>query len=245
MQPADAPPDEREMQRVFDYVRRCSAAYGIDASHGLTHAQDTVRWARALIDAAAHEPKDGGAVSVEDARMALYAAALHDMCDAKYRPDKAAAGAEIGAWLKAECGWDAEHASALVAICMSMPYSLLKADADANGGVPQFPDLGRWRRAYHLARHADLLDAYSVPRCVEYTATRLVPHGSAAEQADRVLEVFHRRMFRYIQDGWISLPSAVKLAHGLHAQAQAELDAIMTTHQPSGSPPPRPPPSTV
>jgi hypothetical protein len=192
------------MDRLYAFVEQCCKDYRIDASHGLQHAQGCVQWVERLL-------VDETDVSEDERRMAIYSAALHDMCDRKY-VDPVEASERIGAWLRNE-GWSDEMADALLGIVNTMSYSKLKA----GGGV--FPNHGRWQRAYHLARHADLLDGYLVGRCYLYTK-HIQPDIGEEECWTTVERLFQDRVFRYVTDGWISLPLAVVYASHMEERAR-------------------------
>lgn len=193
---------------LYDFIQSCCDVYGIDESHGLKHSKNCMRWVEQLLENEAD-------VEPDEATMAIYAAALHDMCDKKYT-DPLTASRTIRDWLVAQ-GWSDSMAISLIAIINSMSYSLLKYKAV--DGVPVYPNHGKWQRAYHLARHADLLDAYSVGRCMMYTQ-HIYPHISDDECWKIVEDLFEIRVFRYVTDGWIFLPRAIDIAEELHKDAQ-------------------------
>lgn len=201
--------------RLCEFVELCCEKYGIDESHGLKHAKGCVAWVEKLLAGETN-------VSEEERCMAMYSAALHDMCDKKYT-DPAAASLYIREWLLQE-GWSTEMADALLLIVNTMSYSKLKKEMSCEG--PVYPDHGKWSRAYHLARHADLLDAYIVGRCFLYTQ-HICPDISVEDCWLQVEELFEARVFRYVSDGWITLPLAIDYAADLEITARwAFLDRI-------------------
>ena len=201
------------MNRVYSYIDECCKKYNIDESHGLKHSIDTVAWAKLLI--AAEQSCDPA-----EERMILYSAALHDMCDAKYR-NPMEASEEIRNWLIDSEQWSTEMATALEKIIMTMSYSKLKLKMLE--GKPVYPDHGPWQRAYHIARHADLLEGYKVRRCMLYTKHRL-PQETPEEYWPIVREVFYNRVLNYVSDGWIFLPKAIELSVALHRKAVLDLN---------------------
>jgi hypothetical protein len=88
-------------------------------------------------------------------------------------------------------------------------------------GEPVYPDHGKWQNAYHLARHADLLDAYKVGRCFLYTQ-HILPNISSDECWKIVEDLFEARVFRYVSDGWITMPLAMQYAAELEVQARQD-----------------------
>jgi hypothetical protein len=82
-----------------------------------------------------------------------------------------------------------------------------------------FPNHGKWQRAYHVARHADLLEGYIVARCVLYNI-HLFPEKSMDDHWKRADELFQERVFTYISEGWIFLPGALAMASTLEQEAR-------------------------
>jgi hypothetical protein len=158
-------------------------------------------------------------VSEEERRMTLYAAAIHDTCDSKYTPVDDAAK-EIGYFLRSQA-WLPEEISALIKIVTSMSYSKLKKALSS--GQIEFPNHGKWQRAYHVARHADLLEGYIVARCVLYNI-HLFPEKSMDDHWKRATELFSERVFTYCSEGWIFLPCAIDLAKPLEQEARRCLE---------------------
>ena len=204
------------MDRLFDFVAECVTRYGMDESHGLLHAKNTAQWAERLLTAEEN-------VTPDERRMAIYAAALHDMCDAKYT-DVYQAGLVIQEWLIGE-GWAAHEAAALIAIIQSTSYTKLKHGfkVDPQAGPAAYPQHGPWQRAYHIVRHADLLEGYVVRRCMLYTQHSQPGLPLAAYWAI-VKGVFENRVLRYVSDGWIFLPQALPFAGELDAIARQDLE---------------------
>jgi hypothetical protein len=199
------------------FIQSCCELYSIDESHGLLHAQNTVKWTVKLM---ADEQVE---VSPAEERMTIYGAALHDMCDAKYT-DVQAAGAHIYTWLLCQ-NWTESDATALIAIIQSTSYSKLKNILAVKPlqENPGYPDHGQWQRVYHLIRHADLLEGYNVRRCMLYTL-HSQPGKSMDEYWRLVTAVFQTRVLRYVSDGWIFLPKARIYAEALDQEARQALD---------------------
>jgi hypothetical protein len=158
-------------------------------------------------------------IGADECTMAIYAAALHDMCDKKYT-DPVEASDRIFHWLVVNEAWSIENASSLIDIINSMSYSWLKNRVV--NGIPNYPDHGKWQRAYHIARHADLLDGYIVSRCFLY-GKHISPSISDDECWKKVKDLFDVRVFKYVSDGWIYLPEALPFAKLLEVRARREL----------------------
>jgi len=197
-----------EYVELFSFIEKCCEIYGIDASHGIQHSKGCVEWVQQLF---CEEPD----MCADEKKVAIYAAALHDMCDKKYT-NPVEASERIRSWLL-EQGWSQDMTDAVIQIVTSMSYSSLKKAAVR--GIPIYPDLGKWQKAYHLARHADLLDAYRVGRCFLYTQ-HIYPGISDDECWRIVEELFNVRIFRYVQDGWIAYPKAIVLSQDLERDAR-------------------------
>ena len=198
----------RKMDRLFDFIHRQCLKYEIDESHGLKHAKGTYLRANEIL-------KSLDEVTDEERKMTLYAAALHDTCDSKYTPVDEAAN-EIAYFLRSEM-WSPEEIVALIRIVTSMSYSKLKKSVISK--QIDFPSHGRWQRAYHVARHADLLEGYIVARCILYNI-HLFPEKLMAEHWKRARELFDDRVFTYVSEGWIFLPAALAMANTLEQESR-------------------------
>jgi hypothetical protein len=192
---------------LLEFIYNYCESLGIDESHGLKHSMNCINWVYRLIQ--------DDILPNDQLQMAIYAAALHDMCDKKYTNPEIASRI-IHTWLLSQ-QWSIEMADTLISIINNMSYSLLKQRA--NGGEPIFPNYGKWQRAYHLARHADLLDAYLVGRCFIYTQ-HIEPTISDSDCWKRVEELFRIRVFNYVSDGWITLPLGIQYASYLETKAK-------------------------
>ena len=206
------------MTKVWEFVGQRCSEHGIDDSHGLVHSKATVAWAKLLLDSFDD-------VSAEERRFALYGAALHDMCDSKYM-DVGAGQAQIRSWLLDSAGgWTTEDADALIGVIGTTSYSKLKkaCTVESDGKVRiVYPEHGKWQRAYHIIRHADLLDAYIVERCMLYNE-HIYPTMSVDESWERVIRIFEDRVFKYVSDGWIFYPAALALVPGLTVAARNDI----------------------
>ena len=196
------------MDQLFAFIEKQCKQYGIDESHGLKHAKGTLMRANQILSSMSD-------ISEDERRMSLYAAAIHDTCDSKYTPVNEAAKA-IGFFLRSQ-GWSPQDISALINIVTSMSYSKLKKSLSS--GQVDFPNHGIWQRAYHVARHADLLEGYIVARCVMYNQ-HIFPSKSMDEHWQMVSELFSERVFTYVSEGWIFLPYAIELSKSLEEEAR-------------------------
>lgn len=210
---------DSDMKSLFKFVEETCIKYNIDESHGLKHSMGTVWWAEKLMSGLTD-------VSADEMKMIVYSAALHDMCDSKYRNVEEACD-EICNWLRGE-GWNEMMASTLISIITTMSYSKLKKNYV--GGVPFiYPNHGPWQRAYHIVRHSDLLEAYRVVRCYLYSMHRK-PHFTEDELWQETQKIFDERVFKYVSDGWIFLESALTYIPGLELEAKRCLKMRDTTY---------------
>jgi hypothetical protein len=200
------------MDLLFNFIEQQCVKYGIDESHGLKHAKGTMMRANEILLTLSE-------VSEEERMITLYSAALHDTCDSKYTPVNEAAN-EIGFFLRSQ-HWQPSQINALIRIITSMSYSKLKKSIVS--GRIEFPSHGKWQRAYHVARHADLLEGYIVARCILYNQ-HIFPEKSENEHWKRASELFSERVFTYISDGWIFLSGAIELAKPLIQEAHRCLE---------------------
>jgi hypothetical protein len=201
------------MNVLWEFVQQCIDEQGIDESHGLTHAKSCVEWVKLLF-------KEEHDVTDDELKLAIYAAALHDMCDKKYT-DVGSGLTKIREWLLRQ-GWSLDLSNALINIINTTSYSKLKRGM-VDGRIV-FPDHGIYSRVYHIVRHADLLDAYKVERCYLYQK-HIVPDISDEECWVKVRLLFDSRVLPYVSDGWISLPAAVRIAQGLEHEALRCIEA--------------------
>jgi hypothetical protein len=179
---------------LWEFISKMCIDYNIDDSHGLQHAQDCVVWVCVLQEN----------LTSDEIIVAIYSAALHDMCDKKYMDVSIGLGI-IHQWLITQ-ELEPCHIQAILNIISTMSYTKLKSQMVND--VIVFPDHGIYNNVYHIVRHADLLDAYKVNRCMLYQQ-RLQPTISTQECVKCVRKLFDERVFKYVSDGWITLPNAL------------------------------------
>lgn len=197
-----------DIHSLFAFVQEICEKYGIDESHGLKHSMGTVSWAEKL----SMKYDD---ITADENMVIIYSAALHDMCDSKYRNLNEACS-EIKTWLlNHNCTEDL--ASVVINIITTMSYSKLKM-AQIDGKPKIYPNHGKWQRAYHIVRHADLLEAYRVVRCYLYSKHRK-PVCSEDELWAEIRKIFDERVFKYVSDGWIFLDQALQFVPDLEREA--------------------------
>jgi hypothetical protein len=197
-----------KMDEVYAFIEQFATEMRIDESHGLSHSKSAVHWATLLMDSFPD-------ISVDERTLILYSIALHDMCDSKYT-NVEYASKRLYLWL-IHHGLTHHLASASIGIMTTMSYSKLKKEMVNN--KPKYPDHGPWTRAYHIVRHADLLDAYQVKRSFLYNK-HIYPDLPDEDTWNSVKVLFQKRIFQYVSDGWIFYPKAIELATELEQTAR-------------------------
>jgi hypothetical protein len=202
------------MDALYAFINQCCKEQQIDESHNLKHSISALRWAHILMDSFPDLTQD-------ERQVISYAIALHDMCDSKYTDTKVAA-IKIKEWLLTQTVSE-EISDVIIKIIQTMSYSKLKKQMVESGSqTPIYPDHGQWQRAYHIVRHADLLDAYVVARCFLYS--KHIDPDLQDEVAWSVVEkLFENRVFKYVSDGFIFYPKALELAAELTQDAKKTL----------------------
>jgi len=200
--------ESHKLNSLHDFIYKTCIKYNIDESHGLKHALGTVKWAEILMKA--HTD-----ISINEYNMIIYSAALHDMCDSKYR-NIGEACEEIWHWLLKQ-GWTQDMSNTLINIITSMSYTKLKRKW-VLGQPFAYPNHGIYQRAYHIVRHADLLEAYSVARCYIYSKYHM-NWASEDEIWAETEYIMKERVFNYVNHGWLFLDSALAHVPALEAEA--------------------------
>ena len=198
------------MDKLYEFIKDICNTYNIDASHDLSHAKDCVNIAKLI------SPKD-----FNDPEMVVYAAALHDCVDKKYiNPTE-------GVWKVREFltneGWNTERITALIDIITTMSYSYLNKMKVEDRIV--FPHHGKYQDIYHIVREADLLCSYRVRRCYLYQK-HISPNMPEPEVWKKVVDLFETRMFKYIENGWLTLPKSISWASQLEEVARKDLENV-------------------
>jgi hypothetical protein len=185
--------------------------YNIDISHGIIHSRRCLKWAQNIMN-------NENDLSEDEKTVVMYAITIHDLCDKKYVPLFEAIS-DIRNFLEPRLS--TEMIEAVLGIIQTMSYSFLNQRKIFKDGKEMlwFPDHGKWTRAYHITRHADLLDGYHVGRCYLYNR-RTFPDWSEDDTWNVVSDIFQRRIYRYISDGWITHPYAISVVPSLEEEAK-------------------------
>ena len=172
------------LNKLLHYVLIATKKYGIDESHGLSHSMNVLNYAHNIyMDEIEEYPH------IKHHQNIIYASAiLHDMCDKKYM-DVEKGLKEIEDFVKTEL--TPNELTVAKQIMNTMSYSKVKKCG--------YPNLGFYKKAYHIVREADLLSAYDFDRCMIY---KMKMCGYDLEKAFFDAEnLFNERMFKHIQDG--------------------------------------------
>jgi hypothetical protein len=150
---------------------------------------------------------------VQQKNIIFVSAILHDMCDKKYIKEEN--GVEM--IKKHMCNYMSDNELCVVNnIITTMSYSKVTV----NG----FPHLGEYQLAYHIVREADLLSAYDIDRCVIYGMSK--ENISYDESLRRAIELFDRRIFKYINDNLFITNYSKKESIKLHLKAAESIDIL-------------------
>jgi HD superfamily phosphodiesterase len=191
------------------YVDKRCKDYGIDSSHDTSHA---IRVMELAVNFAQNDllPND-------EIYVCILASMLHDTIDKKYMNEDEAA-IDVENWLR-DNGIKNELRIATMKIITNMSYSTcLKKKLKGKNPYPD--DLGRFTTAYHIVRHADLIDAYDPQRCYDYVLSKLSDkYVTDDEQKKQVLVTFTKRILLYISDNWIFRPDSLLIAQKRHDEA--------------------------
>ena len=197
-----------EHESLFQFIESQCTRFNIDESHGLIHSKRCMSLVQFMVDM-------DHVITDDEKIVAIYSAALHDLCDKKYAEIFESVDT-IQEWLKTIV--KDEIVEAILSIIQTMSYSYLDERRYENGSQ-WYPDHGKWNKSYHLVRNADLLEGYEVGRCYLYTKY-IYPDWTEDQVWKRVENFFDRRMFKYLSDGWLTEPYAIKVAPYLEEKAR-------------------------
>ena len=101
-------------------------------------------------------------------------------------------------------------------IIATMSYSKVK--------IYGYPELGDDQLAYHIVREADLLAGYDLDRCIIYQMMH--EENSYQESLQIAIDLFHKRILRYIEDDLFITSYSKKKAAELHLKALEDIENI-------------------
>jgi hypothetical protein len=187
------------LNKLFQHVLSISATHGIDESHGMMHAMNTLHFARELFNSErTYRP------NLREHEDVIYTSAImHDMCDKKYM-DEETGFEQFKPLLISELAPD--DVDAIEKIVKTMSYSKVKE----NG----FPYMGAYQSAYHIVREADLLGAYDFDRSMIYHLHNTTPDIEQAFQ--NACEIFDNRVLKHNDDELFVTESGRRMSLQLH-----------------------------
>lgn len=197
--------------RIF--VTHHCADYNIDWSHGLTHSEEVLQFAKRLM-------ADYDLLSVEIQTISL-SAFLHDMCDSKYC-DEGVGIAAITSFLVSK-QISCKVIQNILFIMSTMSYSKV-----TKHGYPNFGGDNKLELCYHIVRISDLLAGYNPERSIVYNHIKNMETFETSVQSMRKL--FEVRVNMYISDGLFDEVPASKAIAAMLSD-DAELFLMMTTEQ--------------
>lgn len=194
---------------LFNFVVITSKLLNIDESHAVKHSMDVFFFSNKIYNAELEaNPNIKNHKDIIDT-----ASILHDMCDKKYM-NEAEGVKRIFDYMKNKLS--DKDLDITLQIISTMSYSTIKK----NG----FPLLGEHQLAYHIVREADLLASYDFDRCIMYQMLKNnVPYRQSYNDA---LEIFDKRVFKYIDDDLFYTDYSKRLANKLHISALKRISIL-------------------
>ena len=191
------------LSKLFNFVLLTSQKYNIDESHGVSHSMNVLRHASDIYQSEI----ESYPILKQHEKIIYVSAALHDMCDKKYMNQDQGIR-EIEEFLS-ENKMTPVDVNVVKLIISTMSYSTVKK----NG----FPNLGPYKRAYHIVREADLLSAYDFDRCMIYNMHR--QNGDLDEAFKDASHIFDIRVMKHNEDGLFLTNYARQKSLELEAQS--------------------------
>ena len=197
------------VNHALQYVIQTSQKYNIDESHALKHSMDVLHYSNKI-----YQSELIVNPSLMNKKDIIYMSAiLHDTCDKKYVNEK------IG--IREMCDYMKNYLDPLTLCVVSeiiatMSYSKVK--------IYGYPELGDDQLAYHIVREADLLAGYDLDRCIIYQMMH--EENSYQESLQIAIDLFHKRILRYIEDDLFITSYSKKKAAELHLKALEDIENI-------------------
>jgi HD superfamily phosphodiesterase len=189
-----------------NYVIETCKKYNIDKSHDISHSRDVLKYANIMIN--------NRNLTFLQKKIITICALLHDMCDEKYI-DINIGCKQISNFLSNNNIVSTDVIELILNIVKTMSYSKVKKN-----GYPIFNN-DEIELCYHIIRNADLLSAYDPDRCINYHYNNILKDKKNKQQSIiSMIELFDNRVFKYISDGYINLPDAIKIAKKLEFDAK-------------------------
>jgi hypothetical protein len=197
------------MNHAFHYVIQTSQKYNIDESHALKHSMDVLHYSHKI-----YQSELTLNPFLNPQKDIIYASSiLHDMCDKKYMNEQFGIQ-EMRSYMQNYI--EPISLDSVCDIISTMSYSKVTKYG--------YPELGDFQLAYHIVREADLLAGYDLDRCIIYQMMH--EKCSYTDSLEIAVNLFHKRILRYIEDDLFITNYSKKKAAELHIKALEDLENI-------------------
>lgn len=173
----------RLFENLVRFIMFTTKTNNMDESHGIMHSFNTLHNAYDIYEAENIINPE----IIPHQRIIYIASAIHDMCDKKYMNETESIE-KIDNFLYPSI--TKTEIDAIHNIINTMSYSKVRK----NG----FPDLGKYQKAYHVVREADLLAAYDFDRAIIYHLYN--KNDNILDAYDESVELFNNRMLKHEKD---------------------------------------------
>jgi len=197
------------INHAFNYVILTSNKYNIDESHALKHSMEVLHFANKIYDSELYT----NPILEEQKDIIFVSSILHDMCDKKYMNEQIGIQ-EMVNYMKDYL--EIEHVDVISEIISTMSYSKVIKQG--------YPDLHEYQLAYHIVREADLLAAYDLDRCIIYQMMH--DKCSYCESVPIAINLFYKRVLRYIENDLFITEYSKKKAAELHLKALEDIEKV-------------------
>ena len=197
------------INHAFHYVVQTSQKYNIDESHSLKHSMEVLHFANKIYDSELTINP-----IIENQKDIIFVSSiLHDMCDKKYMNEQFGVN-EMRNYMKDYL--EINKLDVISDIISTMSYSKVIKHG--------YPELKEYQLAYHIVREADLLAAYDLDRCIIYQMMH--DKYSYCESLPVAVNLFHKRVLRYIEDDLFVTEYSKKKAAELHVKALEDIEKV-------------------
>jgi HD superfamily phosphodiesterase len=197
------------INHAFNYVIMTSNKYNIDESHALKHSMEVLHFANKIYDSELYT----NPFLEEQKDIIFVSSVLHDMCDKKYMNEQIGIQ-EMQNYMKDYL--EVDHLDVVSDIISTMSYSKVMKQG--------YPELHEYQLAYHIVREADLLAAYDLDRCIIYQMMH--DKCSYSESLPIAIQLFYKRVLRYIENDLFVTEYSKKKAAELHLKALEDIEKI-------------------
>jgi HD superfamily phosphodiesterase len=195
------------LNKLFHFVLLTTKKYNIDESHGVSHSMNVLRYASEIYQ----EEATKYPILKQHEKIIYVCATIHDMCDKKYMNQEEGIE-EIDEFL-AENKMTPVEINVVKLIISTMSYSTVKKYG--------FPNLGPYKRAYHIVREADLLSAYDFDRCMIYNMHKR--NGNVDDAFLDASKLFDNRVLKHNEDGLFTTDYSRRKSLNLESQSLQQI----------------------